>query len=158
MNKIFKNIHGENVSVVDHTLDILKVHPDVEIHIGTDSQNYRRYTMYATVIAYRFGKEDGEGGWMGKGVHYIYTKTRIKKIRDLWSRLYKETELSIEIAEWFTSKINVNVQIDMDYNGDDKWPSHKLISATKGWATSLGYKVNVKPNLQIATRAADHLC
>jgi len=36
--------------------------------------------------------------------------------------------------------------------------SNKLISATKGWANSLGYKVNVKPNSQIATRAADHHC
>ena len=47
---------------------------------------------------------------------------------------------------------------DRDYNSDENHRSHKLISATKGWANSLGYKVNVKPNNQIATRAADHHC
>jgi len=46
----------------------------------------------------------------------------------------------------------------MDYNGDENYQSHKLIAAAKGWANSLGYKVNVKPNNQIATRAADYHC
>ena len=46
----------------------------------------------------------------------------------------------------------------MDYNGDENFKSHKLIAAAKGWANSLGYKVNIKPNNQIATRAADHHC
>jgi predicted RNase H-related nuclease YkuK (DUF458 family) len=46
----------------------------------------------------------------------------------------------------------------MDYNEDENFKSNKLISAAKGWANSLGYKVNVKPNNQIATRAADYHC
>jgi predicted RNase H-related nuclease YkuK (DUF458 family) len=50
------------------------------------------------------------------------------------------------------------VEIDMDYKSDESFSSHKLISATRGWANSLGYKVNVKPDNQIATRAADYHC
>ena len=46
----------------------------------------------------------------------------------------------------------------MDYNSDESFKSHKLISAAQGWANSLGYKVNIKPNNQIATRAADYHC
>jgi predicted RNase H-related nuclease YkuK (DUF458 family) len=46
----------------------------------------------------------------------------------------------------------------MDYNDDESHKSNRLISAAKGWANSLGYKVNVKPNNQIATKAADHHC
>ena len=57
-----------------------------------------------------------------------------------------------------SNKVSVQVEIDMDYNSDENHKSNKLISATKGWANSLGYKVNVKPNNQIATRAADHHC
>ena len=57
-----------------------------------------------------------------------------------------------------TELFTIKVQIDMDYNGDESFQSHKLISAAKGWANSLGYKVNVKPNNQIATRAADYHC
>ena len=72
--------------------------------------------------------------------------------------MYKRQEHSITVAEWLTKQISVQVEIDMDYNSDEAYRSNKLISATKGWANSLGYKVNVKPNSQIATRAADHHC
>ena len=79
-------------------------------------------------------------------------------LKDMWSRLWKEAEMSIDVAEWLTNQISVRVEIDMDYNSDENFKSSKLISATKGWANSLGYKVNVKPNNQIATKAADYHC
>jgi predicted RNase H-related nuclease YkuK (DUF458 family) len=147
--KVFKKTNGEKVNVVEHTLDQLKESPTVTIHIGTDSQNIGDNTVYSTVIAYRFGN---------RGVHYIVHKQKIPKITDIWTRLWKEAEMSIETAEWLTQQINVSVQIDMDYNGDEDYKSNRLISAAKGWANSLGYAVNVKPNNQIATRAADYQC
>jgi predicted RNase H-related nuclease YkuK (DUF458 family) len=106
-------------------------------------------TKYATVIAYRFGS---------RGVHYILSKKQEVLITDMWNRLWQEAEMSIDVAEWLTHQVSVKVEIDMDYNSDANFKSNKLISATKGWANSLGYKVNVKPNNQIATRAADYHC
>lgn len=76
----------------------------------------------------------------------------------MWTRLWKEAENSIDVAEWLTTQISVKVEIDMDYNEDENFKSHKLIPAAKGWANSLGYKVNLKPNKQIAAKAADHHC
>ena len=93
-----------------------------------------------------------------RGVHYIISKKSEMIIDDIWKRLWKEAEMSIEVAEWISNQINVKIEIDMDYNSDEKFISNKLISAAKGWANSLGYKVNVKPNNQIATKAADHHC
>lgn len=147
--KVFKKISGVTVNVVKHTLEQLQKNPAVDIHIGTDSQNSGHYTTYTTVIAYRFNMS---------GVHYIFHKYKVSKINDIWSRLWKESELSIEIAEWLTEQLNVNVEIDMDYNGDNKHKSFKLISSAVGWANSLGYKVNIKPDNQIATKAADFHC
>lgn len=147
--KVFRKTNGVKVNVIDHTLEQLKNYPHASIHIGTDSQNHGDVTMYSTVIAYRFGST---------GVHYIFTRQKMPKITDMWTRLWKEAEMSIETAEWLTQQVNVKVQIDMDYNGDEEHKSHKIISAAKGWANSLGYKVNVKPNEQIATRAADYCC
>jgi predicted RNase H-related nuclease YkuK (DUF458 family) len=147
--RVFKNIEGVNVNVVEHTLSILKEDPTVEIHIGTDSQVIGNGVSYSTVIAYRYNR---------RGVHYVATKNKIVGHMDLWNRLFKEASDSIEVAEWLTKKINVNVEIDMDYNDDESHKSNRLISAAKGWANSLGYKVNVKPNNQIATKAADHHC
>ena len=146
---LFKNIKGERVDTVKHTLEIMKFYPYAEIHIGTDSQNINKETCYTTVIAYRLGS---------RGVHYIFSKQKREIIRDMWTRLWKEAEYSVDVAEWLTKKIALKVEIDMDYNEDKSYKSHKLISAAKGWANSLGYKVNVKPNNQIATRAADYHC
>ena len=155
LTKRFKKVGGGYVDVVAHTLEIMKSWPNVEIHIGTDSQNMGDETVYVTVIAYRYNT---------RGVHYIYCKEKTQRINtgnidsDLWRRLWKEAELAIEVANWFTTKINVPVQIDMDYNEDQFWKSNQLIQAASGWAQSLGYKVNVKPGIQIATKAADYQC
>jgi predicted RNase H-related nuclease YkuK (DUF458 family) len=146
---LFKDIRGNRIDPVAHTLEIIKNFPYAEIHIGTDSQNINKQTIYTTVIAFRLGS---------RGVHYILSKSSIKQITDMWTRLWKEAELSVDTAEWLTQKVSVKVEIDMDYNEDESFKSNKLISAAKGWANSLGYKVNVKPNNQIATRAADYHC
>ena len=147
--RLFKNIKGERIDPIAHTLKILKDYPNVQIHIGSDSQNVGKKTRYATVIAYRYGS---------RGVHYILSKKNEVLLKNMWSRLWKEAEMSIDVAEWLTNQISVRVEIDMDYNSDENFKSSKLISATKGWANSLGYKVNVKPNNQIATKAADYHC
>ena len=147
--RLFKNIKGERIDPVEHTLKILRDYPTVKIHIGSDSQNIGKKTKYATVIAYRYGN---------RGVHYILSKKTELLIKDMWTRLWKEAEMSIDIAQWLTHQVSVRVEIDMDYNSDENFKSSKLISATKGWANSLGFKVNVKPNNQIATKAADYHC
>ena len=150
MNRVFRKVTGEPVSdIVNHTIDVLRECPWVEVHVGTDSQNHRRSTVYVTAIAYRYGN---------RGVHYIYTKQKVKKIRDKWTRLWNEADYSIEVAEWLTKKVSVKIEIDLDYNSDEKHFSSKLVQPTVGWAMSLGYKTNIKPHNQIATKAADHHC
>ncbi len=145
----FNDIEGNKVDPVSYTKKILKENPYVDIHIGTDSQSKAKKTLFTTVIAYRYGN---------RGVHYILSKIGLPKIKDMWTRLWKEAELSINISELITNTIDITIEIDMDYNESDNFKSHKLVAATKGWANSLGYKVNVKPNNQIATKAADHHC
>ncbi len=115
MNRLFRKVEGDAVSdIVKHTLDVLKECPYAEIHVGTDSQNHRRSTVYVTAIAYRYGN---------RGVHYIYHKHKMKKIKDKWTRLWNEADYSIEVANWLTSKVNVKVEIDLDYNYQEK-PGH----------------------------------
>lgn len=78
---LFKDIRGNPIDPVKHTLDVIKNYPYVEIHIGTDSQNINRQSRYTTVIAYRLGS---------RGVHYILSKTHVNIIRDMWTRLWKK--------------------------------------------------------------------
>ena len=149
MNRVFKKVDGQVVDIVKHTLSILEECPYVDIHVGTDSQNHRRHTVYGTVIAYRFGN---------RGVHYIVHKEKVKKIKDKWTRLWKEAEMSIETAELLSAKIKVKLQIDFDYNNDEKYFSNRLVQAASGWAMSLGYKANIKGDVLVAAKAADHEC
>jgi len=149
MQKVFRNRNGDVLNVKQHTLDILNECPNVKIHIGTDSQNFKRKTIYVSVIAYRMGNS---------GVHCIYHKIKEKKNKDKWSRLWKEAIMTMEIAEWLSEKINVNIEVDFDFNGDANHYSYRLISAAQGMATASGFKSNVKPYNQVATWAADMAC
>jgi len=149
LSNFFIDTKGNKVDPIIHTKKILNKNPFVSIHIGTDSQSRAKKTQFATVIAYRYGN---------RGVHYILSKVGFPKIKDLWTRLWKEAEMSINVSELITNSLDISVEIDMDYNEDNNFKSNKLVAATKGWANSLGYKVNVKPNIQIATKAADHHC
>lgn len=146
---IFRNIHGTSIDPITYTKAMVAKYPYATIHVGTDSQSISKRTLYATVIAYRLGN---------RGVHYIVHKIGVPKIKDLWTRLWKETEMSIDIAEQMKNKLDVDIQIDMDYNEDENFKSNRLVNASRGWANSLGYQVNMKPNIQVATRAADHHC
>tara|TARA_X000001036_G_scaffold230637_1_gene215517 strand:- start:183 stop:641 length:459 start_codon:yes stop_codon:yes gene_type:complete len=146
---VFKDINGNIIDPINHTREIIRKNPFVEVHVGTDSQSLAKMTQYITVIAYRYGN---------RGVHYILKKNGVPQIKDLWTRLWKETELSIDIAETIKKSLNVIPEIDLDYNENENFKSNKLVNASKGLANSLGYKVNIKPHIQIATRAADYHC
>ncbi|MCE2788877.1 MAG: hypothetical protein LW630_03065 [Saprospiraceae bacterium] len=144
----FTTIKGEVVDAILFSKLMIKNFPCVQIHVGTDSQNYPSYTKYASVIAYRKGNS---------GVSFIFSIKTVPKVNDMWTRLWKEAEMSIQLAELLTKHIHFEVQIDMDFNEDQFSKSNVLIGSTKGWANSLGYNVNVKPHIQVATKAADHM-
>ena len=146
----FRKVNNTKVNPVNYTAKIIQENPFVETHIGTDSQRVGSNINYVTVIAYRYPL---------RGVHYIYCKETFPPIRDDWSRLWLETERTMQIAELLSDNLpGIRFEIDMDYNDDEYYMSNKLVSAARGWATSFGYKVNIKPNKQIATRAADYHC
>ena len=105
--RLFKDVKGNNIDPVNHTLSILKEYPYAKIHIGSDSQNVGKKTNYTSVIAYRLGT---------RGVHYILSKSSCEAINDIWKRLWLEAEYSIKVAEWLTKQVSVQVEIDMDYN------------------------------------------
>ena len=44
--RLFKDVKGNNIDPVDHTLSILKQYPYAKIHIGSDSQNVGKKTNY----------------------------------------------------------------------------------------------------------------
>ncbi len=150
MDRYFRTEQGERVNVIEHCREILSSYPNAQILIGTDSQNSKKESKYSTVIVFRYGL---------RGAHYIYNTVKVPKIKDLFIRLFKECELSIDIADYITNNTSYKVDgIELDFNDFKKTKSTPLISATKGWCESLGYRVILKSGEMIASKAADHCC
>lgn len=151
MKKQFKKMSDRSaVELADYAKSIVEQNPGVEVYVGCDSQNYSSNTVYVSTVLFRY---------QNRGAHVVYTKENVSKISDLWTRLWAETERSIAVATFLTNDCDVDVkQIDMDYNSDPQFASNKLISAAVGYAESLGFKAKTKPDLLMATWAANVLC
>jgi predicted RNase H-related nuclease YkuK (DUF458 family) len=146
--KFYKKEGGELVSGLTHTFDVLRQHPDAKVYVGSDSQNARHSTTYVTVIAYRYGNN---------GAHYVYHKQSLPRVKDKWTRLWKEVELSLEVAKWLEEN-SVKVHcVDLDLNEKITAGSNDLMAAARGYIIGMGFSCTVKPEEQVASRAADHL-
>lgn len=150
MKRAFRKVNGDLVDLITHSTNVIKEHPHTKIYVGTDSQNKGDYTIYVITVAYRYNT---------RGVHFIYHKEKVPRIKDSFSRLFKEAEFSIEVAEYLRKNSSLKIEaIDMDYNAKKTHKSNIVVNAAKGWAEGLGYKVIIKPGEQIAVRASDLLC
>ncbi len=150
MDKYFRTQDGERVNVVQHTLDQLKKWPNLKVYVGTDSQDYSSITRYVTTVVYRYGNT---------GAHFVYFKEEIPRVRDMFTRLFRESEQTITAAQLIDSEIPIAFEaLEFDYNNLPRWASNKLVSSVKGWVTGLNYKATFKSGEVLATKAADHIC
>lgn len=148
----FKKFTGEkldNVSeyvknyVEEHKLD------NVEIMIGTDSQNKGSRTIYSTVIVMY---TPGHGG------HCIFRRWKTPKEKVRQVRLLKEVEESLNIAnELVENGCPSPKYIDIDINPNPKYKSNEVFQTAKGWIESMGYEVRFKTLAPLVTSVADWL-
>lgn len=149
MERWFKTEEGQRLDVVDHCIEQIKALQNLKLYISTDSQNMGPRTIYSTAIVFRYGT---------KGAHFISKTITVPRIKDNFSRLFKEAELTIEAADLIGKEIPIKFEaLEFDYNDRLKTESTKVIQAATGWATSLGYNTVVKPGEMIAAKAADHV-
>jgi predicted RNase H-related nuclease YkuK (DUF458 family) len=149
MKKIFKNVKGERIDEIQHCFDTIKQNPNCKIYVGTDSQNKRRFSIFATVIAFRYGT---------RGAHFIYTKESIKpKLKNVEVRLTQEVYKTMELVQQMLDNDIPIYAVDFDFNDDKKFQSNALVNMSTGWARGLGLRANVKPDELISSKAADWL-
>jgi predicted RNase H-related nuclease YkuK (DUF458 family) len=93
MKQEFKKLGGPIVADLgEYVRTYLKSYPDTTVYVGTDSQTAGATTRFVTVVAlYDEVRKDG--------VHYIFSKCSEKREKDTFSKMWKEIELSIEVAE-----------------------------------------------------------
>ena len=136
------------IQLSPYLLEYVQANPETKIYVGSDSQNRGPETVYCTAVVLRY---------RSRGCHVLYHKTKVPIVRDFWSRLWRETEMSIETALFIVENSPLKIEsIDLDFNDDEYKASNKLVAASKGWVQASGFKSTTKPALQIATRAADH--
>ena len=132
---------------------------DVRIYVGTDSQSLKRHpvTGYITCVAYHIGTINIDGIFYGRGVHILYKEKKVKKIKNTFHRLWKEVEMSMNVAEELRDAGLLIYKIDLDLNQDKTYQSNRCIAGATGMLTGLGYNVASKPDELFATCAADNL-
>ena len=141
---------GAPVELDRYLNDIVRSHPKCEVHIGTDSQNHSCHTTYVSTIVLRFP---------GNGAHVLYSKEKVPIIWEMFTKLWGELERSVKLATYIEEQLHIPVQqIDLDYNEDPEFPSHKVLTAASGYVQSMGFRVKAKPELLMATWAANVLC
>lgn len=148
--KFKKLTSNENFELADYVSNYLNENKDyeVKIYLGCDSQTKGIVTTYATTIVFHVANS---------GCHVIYKKEVVPAVRDMWNRLWKETELSVAAALYLREHgIEINT-IDLDYNIDPVHNSNRLVKAAVGYVESLGFKARVKPDLLPAVYAADDI-
>ena len=146
----FKKFNGEKIPQVEEYIkNYLAVHPNVELMIGTDSQNRGQYTYYSTVVAMY---TPGHGG------HCIYRKWRTEREKNRRNRLLKEVWSSVELAEYLK---NMGIQkakfIDIDVNPSPKYKSNEVYPEATGLVEGMGYCVRCKTLHPLVTTMADYV-
>ena len=141
--------NGAEVSLIEHAQQLIRSTPDLQIFVGSDSQNRSGSTTFATTVVFRYANN---------GAHVLYQKEKANRVNDLWTRLWSELERSIAVAEYLKeSGVQVH-RIDMDYNSDPMFASNKVWSVAVGYLKSMGYRSSSKPDLLIASWAANVIC
>lgn len=147
----FKRMHdGSPVHLLDHVRSALDMAPDLEVLVGSDSHNRSDHTVYTTTVVLRYHRN---------GAQVIYRREKASKMNDLWARLWGEVERSLAVARMLTQEGGVRVsRIDLDLNSDPRHGSHRLHHTAVGYVRAHGYEARTKPDLLIASWAANVLC
>ena len=148
----FKKFTGEKLdNVPEYVKNYVEEHKldNVEIMIGTDSQNKGSRTIYSTVIVMY---TPGHGG------HCIFRRWKKHKEKVRQVRLLKEVEESLNIAnELVENGCPRPKYIDIDINPNPKYKSNEVFQTAKGWVESMGYEVRFKTLAPLVTSVADWL-
>ena len=120
------------------------------IVIGTDSQTNKNATVFVTAfIIHR----------IGKGARFYFQKSKHPPMKSLHRRIYKETELSLNLMEFLKnsgiSKILADWPVEIHLDVGKEGETRKLIQEVVGWVTAVGYVARIKPYAYGASAVAD---
>lgn len=148
----------KDVDILKEISTFLNSNPKGRIYISTDSQAKGEKIKYATVIVLHTVDEtlQGRGARVFYKTNYDPRNLFGKSSGKDFAKLYKETELSIEVANYIRDTLNITVNfIELDYNADPNYFSNSVLLAALGYVKGSGYVPRGKPAL--AAYAADKI-
>lgn len=151
MNLKWKKLSNhEPVDLISYIKEYTNTTPDSEIYVGCDSQNRKKHTNFGAVVVLHHSSRGG---------HVLYAYFEVDRIKDQFTRLFKEVQTSLEIAEYLRSNDVQKVDyVDIDLNPDPKFGSNFVLRTAVGYVESMGYESRIKPFAAAATYAADRVC
>lgn len=150
-DRIFKSLGtGLAIDLVPYLQTKLTERNDIRLYVGTDSQNSGGKTIYALVVVLHYGNN---------GCHVVYNKLNVPRIKDRYSRLWKEVEESVSLAQHLVdSGLPKPAFVDLDLNPNPKYRSNDILKSAMGYVESYGFNPRSKPGAIAASYCADKLC
>ena len=146
---MFKTLQGKTIELVDYIKTYITEHPDIQIIIGCDSQNYSSVTSYATVVVLY---TPGHGG------HVIAEKEKTPRERVRSIRLMNEVCRSLDVANKICEAgLPKPEYIDIDINPNPRYKSNDIFKSAVGMVEGSGYKCRYKTLNVAATCCADYV-
>lgn len=160
---IFKKISGERIENLSEYLKSYLSSRDgeIEIYIGCDSLPPRNkmVSFITAIVIYD----------IGHGAHVIYKKDKSDKCKAMYDRLWREIELTVEVATYLRDNNileyktkngiikSISIEIHADLNPDSAHKSNAVYLSAMGYVKSLGFNFVPKPTAFAATYMADSL-
>lgn len=95
----FKKFAGSHIdNIIDYIMETVEDHPDVKISVGVDSIQKRRRTVYAMTIMFY-------DEVLKNGAHVVFFRESVPKIYDSFTRLYREAEWGLHIADFLHNNL-----------------------------------------------------
>jgi len=95
----FKQFGGQWIpDIIEYLKSKIELDPGITISVGCDSVQKRKRTIYAcTIMLYNNDVKNG--------AHVVFFRESHDKIRDNQSRLHKEAQLALDIAEFLNTEL-----------------------------------------------------
>ena len=146
------------VKILKFYNDHLKYESQMQIIVGTDSQNFDTTKMVSVIAVIC----EGHGGI------FFYEVTRQPLIRDVRTKLHVETNNSLRVAETLVEimennkdleemYLNCPIAIHIDAGNSKNGKTRELIPELVGWIKACGYDCSVKPDSFVASTIADRI-
>ncbi len=156
MLKGFKTAYGKNLTkelLINEIKNFILADGryKYKILVGTDSENYDdRVDFISVIVVHR----------VGYGARYFWKRVSTDKKMDIYSRLWQEANISLEISKEILDVLvkeelnfEFELHLDLSTNGKSKSVVKEIINLIKGY----GFEVKIKPEAYAASKIADHL-